>query len=100
MPLLARVPARQSRAEPARRAHARAARGLARDRAAAGSTVDLDGKIDDPGAAVLDTAWNRLADAALTPVLGQPLADQLDDTLHRRFDLPPGGQFGGWHMYM
>ena len=20
--------------------------------------------------------------------------------LHRRFDLPPGGQFGGWHMYM
>ena len=34
------------------------------------------------------------------PALGQPLADQLNDTLHRRFDLPPGGQFGGWHMYM
>jgi acyl-homoserine lactone acylase PvdQ len=62
--------------------------------------VDLDGKIDDPGAAVLDVAWPRLADAALTPVLGQALADQLDDTLHRRFDLPPGGQYGGWHMYM
>ena len=55
---------------------------------------------DSPGAAVLDTAWPRLADAALTPVLGQPLADQLNNTLHRRFDLPPGGQFGGWHMYM
>ena len=61
---------------------------------------DLDGKIDAPGAAVLDTAWPRLADAAMTPVLGAGLAEQLNDTLHRRFDLPPGGQFGGWHMYM
>ena len=71
-------------------------------RADGGSRLDrdLDGKIDHPGAAVLDTAWPRLADAALTPVLGQGLADQLNDRLHRRFDLPPGGQFGGWHMYM
>jgi acyl-homoserine lactone acylase PvdQ len=61
---------------------------------------DLDGRIDHPGAAILDTAWNRLADAAMVPVLGQPLADQLSNTLHRRFDLPPGGQFSGWHMYM
>jgi acyl-homoserine lactone acylase PvdQ len=71
-------------------------------RANGGSRLDrdLDGKIDDPGAAILDTAWNRLADAALTPVLGKPLADQLSSTLHSRYDLPPGGQFGGWHMYM
>jgi hypothetical protein len=61
---------------------------------------DLDGKIDHPGAAVLDTAWPRLADAAMEPVLGPDLADQLNNTLHRRFDLPPRGQFGGWHMYM
>ena len=61
---------------------------------------DLDGRIDHPGAAILDTAWNRLADAAMTPVLGKPLADQLAETLHRRFDLPPDGQFGGWHQYM
>jgi acyl-homoserine lactone acylase PvdQ len=61
---------------------------------------DLDGRIDHPGAAVLDTAWPRLADAAMVPVLGQPLANQLNDTLHKRFDLPPAGQFGGWHMYM
>jgi hypothetical protein len=61
---------------------------------------DLDGKIDDPGAAILDTAWPKLADAAMTPVLGQGMADQLNDTLMRRFDLPPSGQFGGWHMYM
>ena len=52
---------------------------------------DLDGKIDHPGAAILDTAWNRLADAAMVPVLGQALADQLSNTLHRRFDLPPSG---------
>jgi acyl-homoserine lactone acylase PvdQ len=61
---------------------------------------DLDGKIDAPGAAVLDAAWPGLADAAMSPVLGPDLAEQLNDTLHRRFDLPPGGQFGGWHMYM
>ena len=71
-------------------------------RAKGGSRLDADlnGRIDHPGAAILDTAWKRLADAALVPALGQPLADQLNDTLHRRFDLPPGGQFGGWHMYM
>ena len=71
-------------------------------RAQGGSRLDrdLDGKIDHPGAAILDTAWNRLADAAMTPVLGKPLADQLAGTLHRRFDLPPDGQFGGWHQYM
>jgi acyl-homoserine lactone acylase PvdQ len=61
---------------------------------------DLDGKIDHPGAAIMDTAWPGLADAVMAPVLGQPLADQLNDTLQRRFDQPPGGQFGGWHMYM
>jgi acyl-homoserine lactone acylase PvdQ len=31
---------------------------------------DLDGKIDDPGAAVLDAAWPKLADAIMSPVLG------------------------------
>ncbi|HEV2875579.1 MAG TPA: penicillin acylase family protein [Thermoleophilaceae bacterium] len=71
-------------------------------RAQGGSRLDRDGdgKIDHPGAAVLDSAWPRLADAAMRPVLGQALADQLHSTLHRRFDLPPGGMFGGWHMYM
>ena len=43
-------------------------------RAQGGSRLDkdLDGKIDHPGAAILDAAWNRLADAAMTPVLGSP----------------------------
>ena len=71
-------------------------------RAQGGSRLDrdLDGKIDHAGAAILDTAWNRLADAAMTPVLGKPLADQLASTLHTRFDLPPDDQYGGWHQYM
>jgi acyl-homoserine lactone acylase PvdQ len=71
-------------------------------RAQGGSRLDrdLDGKIDHPGAAILDTAWNRLADAAMTPVLGKPLADQLSSTLHGRYELPPEGQNHGWHTYM
>jgi hypothetical protein len=71
-------------------------------RAQGGSRLDRDGDgtIDHPGAAVMDAAWPRLADAAMRPVLGQALADQLNETLHRRFDLPPGGMFSGWHMYM
>jgi acyl-homoserine lactone acylase PvdQ len=32
--------------------------------------VDLDGKIDDAGAAILDAAWPRIADAVLRPQLG------------------------------
>ena len=71
-------------------------------RAKGGSRLDrdLDGKIDHPGAAILDAAWNRLADAAMTPVLGKPLADQLSATLHKRFEAPPDGQFAGWYQYM
>jgi len=71
-------------------------------RAKGGSRLDrdLDGKIDHPGAAILDTAWNRLADAAMTPVLGKPLADQLSTTLFSRFEAPPMGQFDGWYQYM
>ena len=59
---------------------------------------DLDGKIDDPGAAVLDYSWDGLANAALSPLLG-PLVDQLN-VLQPRFDLPPKGQKPGWHQYM
>jgi acyl-homoserine lactone acylase PvdQ len=31
---------------------------------------DLDGKIDDPGAAVLDQTWDALSEAVLRPVIG------------------------------
>ena len=59
--------------------------------------LDLDGKIDDPGAAVMDGSWNDVADAFMAPKLG----DQLDelDSLFSRFNLPPGGQYDGWYQY-
>jgi hypothetical protein len=59
--------------------------------------ADLDGSIDHPGAAVMDVAWPKIADAVMKPVLGSQL-DELA-TLHSRFDLPPSGQFSGWHQY-
>ena len=58
---------------------------------------DLDGKIDDPGAAIMDVAWPKIADAFMAPRLGSQL-DELD-SLFGRFDLPPGGQYNGWHQY-
>jgi acyl-homoserine lactone acylase PvdQ len=58
---------------------------------------DLDGKIDDPGAAVMDGSWERLADAFMGPKLAAML-DELD-SLFSRFNQPPGGQFNGWYQY-
>ncbi|HYP47411.1 MAG TPA: penicillin acylase family protein, partial [Thermoleophilaceae bacterium] len=71
-------------------------------RAKGGSRLDrdLDGKIDHPGAAVMDRAWPGLADAAMRPQLGPQLLTPLDEGFMRRYDQPPGGQFGGWHTYM
>lgn len=59
---------------------------------------DLDGKIDDPGAAIIDAAWPKLADAWASSVLGE-LSQQLAE-FQSRFNAPPGGQFSGWHIYM
>jgi acyl-homoserine lactone acylase PvdQ len=58
---------------------------------------DLDGKIDDPGAAIMDTAWPKVADAFMAPKLG-PQLDELN-SLFSRFSLPPGGQYDGWYQY-
>ena len=68
-------------------------------RANGGSRLDrdLDGDIDDPGVAVMDRAWPKIADAFMAPVLGSQLNEL--DTLHTRFSLPPGGQFTGWYQY-
>ena len=65
-----------------------------------GSRLDrnLDGKVDDPGAAIMDAAWTKLADAWANPVLGS-LTDQFA-SIASPFDAPPGGQYGGWHIYM
>ena len=70
-------------------------------RAAGGSRLDRepDGRIDDPGAAILDAAWDGLSDAGLCRKLGNALCEQLEGR-HGRFDAPPGGQYNGWHQYM
>ncbi|MCB8969866.1 MAG: penicillin acylase family protein [Thermoleophilales bacterium] len=59
--------------------------------------LDNDGKIDNPGAAVMDGSWNNIADAFMKPRLGTQL-DELA-TLFSRFDLPPSGQYSGWYQY-
>jgi acyl-homoserine lactone acylase PvdQ len=63
--------------------------------------ADLDGKIDAPGAAVLDAAWPRLADAVLSPVLG-PLTDRLDALIGRDNRPNSGGSAydDGWYGYV
>jgi acyl-homoserine lactone acylase PvdQ len=68
-------------------------------RNAGGNRLDLDndGLIDNPGAAVMDGSWDNIANAFMAPRLGSQL-DELD-SLFNRFDLPPGGQYSGWHQY-
>jgi acyl-homoserine lactone acylase PvdQ len=68
---------------------------------AGGSRVDanVDGRIDNPGAVILDTAWKQLADAGLCDRLGTALCTQLAG-LNGRDSSPPGGQYSGWHQYM
>jgi acyl-homoserine lactone acylase PvdQ len=89
---------------PAPSARAEAAAGLLDSwRVAGSSRLDrgLDGKVDDPGAAVLDAAWPRLADAVMSPVFG-PLVGRLA-ALHGRSDDPsPGGSsyISGWYGYV
>jgi hypothetical protein len=64
-----------------------------------GNRLDLnnDGLIDDPGAAIMDAAWPRIADALLRPQLG-PQLDELN-SFFTRFNGPPSGQNVGWYMY-
>jgi acyl-homoserine lactone acylase PvdQ len=66
---------------------------------------DLDGKVDDPGAAVIDQSWDALSEAVLRPVLGDlaapgALLGQLEgrDNSPRRSN---GSSFGGgWYGYV
>ncbi|HMU26010.1 MAG TPA: penicillin acylase family protein [Solirubrobacterales bacterium] len=64
-----------------------------------GSRLDRDGDnlIDAPGAASLDAAWPKIADAFMKPVIGSQL-DELS-SLFSRFDQPPSGQYSGWYQY-
>jgi acyl-homoserine lactone acylase PvdQ len=62
---------------------------------------DLDGKIDDPGAAILDAAWPRITDAVMRPVLG-PLVDRLERLVPRdQAPNPRGSSYNtGWYGYV
>ena len=89
---------------PAPSARAEAAAGLLDAWRASGSSRidrDGDGKVDDPGAAVMDAAWPRLADAVMTPVLG-PLVERLAGLHERSDDAGPGGSayIDGWYGYV
>ncbi|MHB8641788.1 MAG: penicillin acylase family protein [Gaiellaceae bacterium] len=73
-------------------------------RAAGGSRLDRngDGKVDDPGAAIMDAAWPKFADAVLSPVLGS-LTTLLATLVPRSED--PTGRNGssyasGWYGYV
>jgi acyl-homoserine lactone acylase PvdQ len=89
---------------PAPSARAEAAAGLIDTwRTNGSSRLDrgLDGKIDDPGAAVMDAAWPRLADAVMGTVLG-PLTARLAALQARSDDAGPGGSsyISGWYGYV
>ena len=70
-----------------------------RDNGGSRRDADHDGKIDSPGAEILDVAWKDITDAALCDRLGSALCRQLAGR-NPRFDAPPGGQYAGWHQYM
>jgi acyl-homoserine lactone acylase PvdQ len=65
-----------------------------------------NGKITDPGAAIMDVAWPLMANAWANGVLGSGLAAELG-SFDSQYDAPshdPGssgsGQSHGWHIYM
>ena len=64
--------------------------------------ADLDGFDDHPGAAILDSWWPRLADAVMTPVLGDDLVTRLAEMNSR--GSAPGGtgnqSTAGWGGYV
>ncbi|HSK57813.1 MAG TPA: penicillin acylase family protein, partial [Actinomycetospora sp.] len=99
-PVLAEV----LRGGPAPSARAQAALQLLLDWNREGSSRidrDLDGRIDHPGAAVMEAAWRRVSDAVLSPVLG-PLLPRLRQ-VHGGHDAPAPSANGfgsGWYGYV
>ncbi len=57
------------------------------------------GKITDPGAPIMDTAWPYLANAWASKVLGSKLTAEFASFVSQ-YNSPPGGQYTGWHIYM
>lgn len=65
---------------------------------AGGARIDVnnDGKIDDPGAPIMDAAWNGLAKAGLCSRLGAAACKGLET----RNPVFSTSQYAGWHQYM
>jgi acyl-homoserine lactone acylase PvdQ len=62
---------------------------------------DLDGRIDDPGAAIMDAAWPRIADAVMGPVLGPQLAGLAGLVSRDNRANSQGSSYGsGWYGYV
>jgi hypothetical protein len=63
--------------------------------------ADLNGKIDDPGAAIMDKAWPKIADAVMGPVLG-PQLDDLASLMTRDNKANNQGSAynSGWYGYI
>ena len=62
---------------------------------------DLNGTIDHPGAAIMDTAWAKFADAVMGPVLG-PELDDLADLMERddKANNQGSAYIAGWYGYV
>ena len=62
---------------------------------------DLDGKIDDPGAAIMDAAWPRIAEAVMRPELG-PLLPRLERLIPIDDPANSNGSsyYNGWYSYV
>jgi acyl-homoserine lactone acylase PvdQ len=56
---------------------------------------DLNGTVDDPGAAVMDVAWPRIGDAIMGPALGSNLAEFAQLSPRSSLD-----QYNGWYQYI
>lgn len=72
--------------------------------AAGGSRLDadLDGKVDAPGAAVMDAAWSPIANAVLAPVLDEQARSELAKLVPDEPPLSPNGSsaYSGWWSYV
>jgi len=64
--------------------------------------ADLDGKVDAPGAAVMDAAWNPIANAVLAPVLDDQARSELAKLVPNDPPLSPQGSsaYSGWWSYV
>lgn len=64
--------------------------------------ADLDGKVDAPGAAVMDAAWSLLANAVLAPVLDDQARAELARLVPTDPPLSPNGSsaYSGWWSYV